>query len=204
MYSFTQHSEVLARLREEIATCCPGNAAPTYENLRSMKYCKYISNLCSCPHLIIARLVRAVLNEALRLWPPVPGNGRATLSEPCLIPPSQFTDFGSAKNAQPLYIPGGGGFVDYLTLNIQRRKDLWGDDADLFDPDRWLDGRLDKMVKNPFMFVPFHAGPRIVCLALPVHVPMSGTDDGAVSRTTVRPKRSLILPRSAASAVRKF
>jgi len=36
--------------------------------------------------------------------------------------------------------------------------------ADLFDPDRFLDSRLHKyLTPNPFIFVPFNAGPRI-CL----------------------------------------
>lgn len=36
--------------------------------------------------------------------------------------------------------------------------------AEVFDPDRFLDERLQKyLIPNPFIFVPFHAGPRI-CL----------------------------------------
>ncbi|KAG8754928.1 hypothetical protein FRC12_011052 [Ceratobasidium sp. 428] len=44
------------------------------------------------------------------------------------------------------------------------RKDLWGPDAEEFDPERWLDERYKKYVApNPFIFLPFNAGPRI-CL----------------------------------------
>jgi len=47
---------------------------------------------------------------------------------------------------------------------MQRRKDLWGPDAEEFDPDRFLDERMKKyFVPNPFIFLPFNAGPRI-CL----------------------------------------
>ncbi|KAG9088466.1 hypothetical protein FRC07_012573 [Ceratobasidium sp. 392] len=47
---------------------------------------------------------------------------------------------------------------------MHRRKDLWGPDADDFDPDRWIDERLNKyLTPNPFIFLPFNAGPRI-CL----------------------------------------
>lgn len=35
--------------------------------------------------------------------------------------------------------------------------------ADVFDPDRFLDERTKYHTKNPFIFVPFNAGPRI-CL----------------------------------------
>jgi len=63
---------------------------------------------------------------------------------------------------------------------MQRRTDLWGPDgmlsrvcnkhfthtsaAHTFDPDRFLDYRLKKyLAPNPYIFVPFNAGPRI-CL----------------------------------------
>lgn len=47
---------------------------------------------------------------------------------------------------------------------MHRREDLWGPDALVFDPDRFLDDRLQKyLLPNPFIFLPFNAGPRI-CL----------------------------------------
>lgn len=47
---------------------------------------------------------------------------------------------------------------------MHRRKDLWGPDADSFDPDRFLDSRASEyLTPNPYIFVPFNAGPRI-CL----------------------------------------
>lgn len=45
---------------------------------------------------------------------------------------------------------------------MQRRTDLWGPDANEFDLDRWLDDRNKKYYPaNPFIFLPFHGGPRI-------------------------------------------
>ncbi|KAL7282251.1 hypothetical protein ACG7TL_003720 [Trametes sanguinea] len=42
--------------------------------------------------------------------------------------------------------------------------DYWGPDALYFDPDRWLDERLNKyFIANPLIFTPFNVGPRI-CL----------------------------------------
>ena len=54
---------------------------------------------------------------------------------------------------------------------MHRRTDLWGPDALEFDPDRFLDDRLHKyLTPNPFIFLPFNAGPRI-CLGQQVCVP---------------------------------
>ncbi|KAG6826535.1 hypothetical protein H0H92_015433 [Tricholoma furcatifolium] len=64
---------------------------------------------------------------------------------------------------KPIYIPAGTK-VPYSVFLMHRRKDLWGPDAEEFDPDRFIDDRLKKyLVKNSFIFLPFNAGPRI-CL----------------------------------------
>jgi hypothetical protein len=55
--------------------------------------------------------------------------------------------------------------VIYLPFLTQRNPALWGEDADEFDPERWIDReRLGKYVANPAMYAPFSAGPRIVRL----------------------------------------
>ncbi|KAK0436982.1 cytochrome P450 [Desarmillaria tabescens] len=110
-----------------------GNRKPTYEDIRDMKY------------------LRAFLNETLRLYPTVyvntskvattlPNNGRA-----------------------PYYIPNSTRVV-YSVFLMHRRTDLWGPDALEFDSDRFLDSRVHKyLTPNPYIFLPFNAGPRI-CL----------------------------------------
>ncbi|KAI3618254.1 cytochrome p450 monooxygenase pc-3 [Moniliophthora roreri] len=62
---------------------------------------------------------------------------------------------------KPYFIPANTTIV-YGAFLIHRRTDLWGPDE--FDPDRFLDSRLHKYLNpNPFIFIPFNAGPRI-CL----------------------------------------
>jgi cytochrome P450 len=61
-------------------------------------------------------------------------------------------------------MPGSYVNLTYSDFLMQRRKDLWGADAEEFSPERWIDPeRLKIMTSDPFKFIPFNAGPRI-CL----------------------------------------
>ncbi|KAI0775623.1 cytochrome P450 [Trametes elegans] len=137
IYALAEHPEVLQRLRAEVLSVVGPSQRPTYDNVREMKY------------------MRAFINEVLRLWPPVPVNSR------CSIEPMTWK---SLVPGQPdIYIPPRTRCL-YSVLLMQRRKDLWGPDALVFDPDRFLDARVQKyLIPNPFIFLPFNAGPRI-CL----------------------------------------
>jgi len=62
---------------------------------------------------------------------------------------------------KPLYIPANAS-ISYSVFAMHRRLDLWGPDALEFDPDRFLDERVKTyLTSNPFIFLPFNAGPRI-------------------------------------------
>lgn len=76
------------------------------------------------------------------------------------------------------------------TDDTHSHESYWGADSHLFDPDRWLDERVNKYVTpNPFIFLPFNAGPRIVRPPPPrtPHAdPPLGSASGSSSRTTRR------------------
>ncbi|KAF8843740.1 cytochrome P450 [Paxillus ammoniavirescens] len=137
IYFLSTHPHVLARLRDEIMTKIGPTDRPTHASIRELKY------------------LRAVINETLRLFPPVPLNIRQSIKATTL--PS------SDPLEKPRYVSANTP-VSYSAFIMHRRKDLWGPDAEEFDPDRFLDDRLHKyLTPQPFIFLPFNAGPRI-CL----------------------------------------
>lgn len=112
-----------------------------------------------------------MLNETLRLFPPVPLNTResrnASFTLPIPDPSYRSTD---SPDPRPLYMPANTTIL-YFPLLMHRNAALWGEDAEVFDPERWLDKeRLARIVANPMMFTPFSAGPRIVSFLFPPSV----------------------------------
>lgn len=58
----------------------------------------------------------------------------------------------------PRYMPARGETIVISMISIHRSKQLWGEDADVFDPERWIDGRAKET--DYYRFLPFIAGPR--------------------------------------------
>ncbi|KAF8308485.1 cytochrome P450 monooxygenase CYP63 [Clavulina sp. PMI_390] len=131
----------MAKLRAEILAEVP-SGSPTFDDIRRLKY------------------LRACLNETLRIFPPVPYNIRFTVGS-AIVHTAELNLDGSKKK---LYVPDAGTPMRYSPLLMQTRKDLWGDDAAEFRPERWLEKEsLADITADPFKFIPFNAGPRI-CL----------------------------------------
>ncbi|KAK9458880.1 cytochrome P450 [Lipomyces oligophaga] len=112
----------------------PGKMPMTFENLKS------------------TILLRNVLNETLRLCPSVPQNFRIACRD-TVLPRG-----GGSDESAPLVVRKGQ-YVFYSVYVLQRWPEIWGDDADMFRPERWdaLKGQIN------WEFVPFNGGPRI-CL----------------------------------------
>ncbi|CDO68134.1 hypothetical protein BN946_scf185003.g6 [Trametes cinnabarina] len=137
VYLMCLYPDVFKRLRAEVLERVGPTQVPTFDDVRSMKY------------------LRAVINETLRLYPAVPFNVRVPNRDTTLPNPD--------PNGPRIFVPAQTP-IGYSVFLMHRRKDYWGPDAEKFDPDRWLDERLNKyFTANPFIFVPFNAGPRI-CL----------------------------------------
>ncbi|KAL5340880.1 cytochrome P450 [Aspergillus crustosus] len=94
--------------------------------------------------------LRYVLNEVLRLLPPVPLNFRVATKD-TTIPTG-----GGPDGKSPIAVKKGQE-IFYSVYALHRRKDIYGEDADVFRPERWEDLRL------VWEYLPFNGGPRI-CL----------------------------------------
>lgn len=92
------------------------------------------------------QFLTATINETLRLYPAVPVDAKICFSDDTL--PDGF----SVRK---------GDMVSYQPYAMGRMKFIWGDDAEEFRPERWLDGDGNVQPQSPFKFTAFQAGPRI-------------------------------------------
>lgn len=74
--------------------------------------------------------LQAVIKEGLRIFPPIPG----LLSKE--VPPEGDTINGK-------FIPGGTK-IGWGVFGVCRDKGIWGEDSDLFRPERWLEASAEK------------------------------------------------------------
>ncbi|CAI7646995.1 unnamed protein product [Penicillium glandicola] len=127
-----RHPHIFARIRSDIL-----EQFGTYDQPRNMDFV----SLKSCHSL------QHFLNETLRLYPVVPFNRR------CATKDTTLPRGGGKDGTSPIYLRKGR-TVMYSTYVLHRRKDIWGEDAEIFNPDRWL-GR-----KVTWEYIPFNGGPR--------------------------------------------
>ncbi|KAH6783020.1 cytochrome P450 [Perilla frutescens var. hirtella] len=94
------------------------------------------------------QFLHAALSETLRLYPAVPADGKMCFAD------DTFPDGFSVKK---------GNLVSYVPYSMGRMKSLWGEDAEEFRPERWIDDNGVFKQESSFKFTAFQAGPRI-CL----------------------------------------
>ncbi|KAH7329898.1 cytochrome P450 [Rhexocercosporidium sp. MPI-PUGE-AT-0058] len=127
-WSLARHPAVYAKVREEVLS--HGLEADlTYERLRSMTY------------------LGAVLNEVHRLFP-------VNITQTRMCVRDSTLPLGGGKDRTSPILLKKGDVVRVNKLGMFRDKDLWGEDADNFKPERMLG-------KSPsWSFMPFSGGPR--------------------------------------------
>uniref|UniRef100_A0A2N9JBU3 Cytochrome P450 n=1 Tax=Fagus sylvatica TaxID=28930 RepID=A0A2N9JBU3_FAGSY len=92
--------------------------------------------------------LHAAITETLRLYPAVPVDAKICFSDDTL---------------PDGYSVNEGDMVAYQPYAMGRMKFIWGDDAEEFRPERWLNEDGIFQPESPFKFTAFQAGPRI-CL----------------------------------------
>jgi cytochrome P450 len=125
LYYLTQHPEVLARAKAEVDALWGNsdNPAPAYGDVAKLRY------------------VRAVLDEALRLWPTAPGYLRVARKD---------TMLGGRYRIKK------GQWVLVVLPLVQRDPRVWPD-PERFDPDRFAPGQ---MKSRAHAYKPFGTGQR--------------------------------------------
>ncbi|KAI9184889.1 hypothetical protein LWI28_002192 [Acer negundo] len=128
MIVLSMHTNWQEKAREEVLRTC-GNKVPDVENLNNLK------------------IVSMILNEVLRLYPPVTAQQRHTIKK---------------TNIGGMSIPSG---VDIWlpTLFFHHDPEYWGDDAGEFKPERFAEGVSKATKDQQNVFYPFGWGPRF-CL----------------------------------------
>lgn len=134
-FTLSRRPDIQARLRAEIATLSVSDTR-SLEQIKNLRY------------------VRAFINESLRLYPLVPANQRQAQAD------TTFPVGGGKDSKSPCFIAKGD-LVSWSLYVMHRRKDIFGEDAEEFKPERWIDEEGRKGIRPGWAYLPFNGGPRI-------------------------------------------
>lgn len=128
-FMLARHPEVWTKLREEVVGLDISEL--TFENLKGLKY------------------LRWVINETMRLHPVVGESRRIALRDTVL-------PTGGGPNGTSPILAKKGDIMGTSFYALHRLKDVYGEDADRFDPERWATLR-----PRHWAYLPFSGGPRV-------------------------------------------
>ncbi|KAK4187717.1 cytochrome P450 52A13 [Podospora australis] len=128
LWSLARDARVQQRLRDEVSSKLQMPVG-SYEDLHQVTYLWW------------------TIKEVLRLYPSIPANDRVAKHD------TQLPRGGGLDGTEPAFVPKGR-VIDIHVFAIQRDKEAWGQDAEVFRPERW------EGLVSPAAFMPFGAGPR--------------------------------------------
>ena len=175
-YSLARDPARYAKLRSIVLEEFGSYSHPRDITFARLKSCQYLQH---------------VNNEALRLYPVVPVNSR-TANKDTTLPRG-----GGPDGKSPIFVPKGRA-CDYSVFVMHRRKDIWGEDAEEFVPERWERRKVgwDFLPVSLFIFWcsfprshsrPF--GPHNHFLDLELTTPSSTADLASVLDSSLRSRR---------------
>ncbi|KAI9159901.1 hypothetical protein LWI28_003111 [Acer negundo] len=138
-YMMCKHPYIQEKIAKEVIEATQVNQNSSFDELAANINANTLDKM---------QYLHAALTETLRLYPPVPADGKVCFSEDTM--PDGFK-------------VDKGDLVVYLPYAMGRMEFLWGNDAEEFRPERWLGESSRFHPESPFKFTTFQAGPRI-CL----------------------------------------
>ncbi|KAL6127035.1 hypothetical protein ACLB2K_075080 [Fragaria x ananassa] len=137
IYMMCKHLDIQDKIAREIREATGLNNTSSADELAANLTKEALSKM---------QYLHAALNETLRLYPAVPMIARGCFSD------DTWPDGHSVRKGELVIIQ---------PYSMGRMKFIWGDDAEEFRPERWLDGNGNFKEESPFKFIAFNAGPRI-------------------------------------------
>ncbi|KAK0618893.1 cytochrome P450 [Immersiella caudata] len=126
-YVLSKRPDIINKIRKEISIL--NGRPPTREDITGFRY------------------LHMVLQEVLRLYPPVAVNQR-TAEVDTVLPHG-----GGEGGKEPIFVARGTS-VGFSIYALHRLPEFFGEDVDVFRPERWME------INPGWAFMPFHAGPR--------------------------------------------
>lgn len=152
-FVLAKRPDIWANLRAEVDQL--GSELPTFEMMKEMKYLRAFLKECKTRPIFDIPLIKENFKNsprltsfygsspALRLHPVVPANSRMAIAD-TVLPKG-----GGPDGESPLFIPKKT-VVQYHVYVMHRRKDLYGDDAEEFRPERW------ETIRPGWEYLPFN------------------------------------------------
>lgn len=174
-YILASFPEVTLKLRTEIDSILGDRERITTNDIQRMPYCTRVPVVHALDSIIVLYSTIGVERGSSAIPPrTIQHSSQYAPNFECIVISHTTWIFlvGLRDSNLPSPLSSAGPFpikkgvsVTYVPLIIQRQRDLWGEDAESFDPGRWLVDSSRPAFLHAFAFHPFHGGPRLVIIA---------------------------------------